>query len=120
MREKAQLYYKGSEFGTPGGIKSVEESFNQMRKNDQEEFLKLHNHFLEQDLSSDQALINFQHQLKSTHIGADLILDSSLHFQLKIIKPLKYYLRLFSIVILGAESNSEVKLHLEWFPVGQK
>ena len=54
------------------------------------------------------------------HIGADLILDSSLHFQLKIIKPLKYYLRLFSIVILGAESNSEVKLHLEWVPVGQK
>ena len=49
-----------------------------------------------------------------------MILDSSLHFQLKIIKPLKYYLRLFSIVILGAESNSEVKLHLEWVPVGQK
>ena len=53
-------------------------------------------------------------------IGANLILDSSLRFQLKITKPPKNYLRVFSIVILGAESDSEVKLHLEWVPMGQK
>ena len=74
LREKAQLCYKSCEFGTsnsnwnkmilegkcqdhsefvtPAWIKSVEESFEQMSKNNQEEFLKLHNHFLEQDLTS--------------------------------------------------------------------
>ena len=46
------------------------------------------------------------------HIGVNLILDTSLRFQLIITKPLKNYLRLFSIVILGVESDSEVKLIL--------
>ena len=41
-------------------------------------------------------------------------------FSAKNYKSLKYYLRRFSIVILGAESDSEVKLHLDWVPVGQK
>ena len=49
---------------------------------------------------------------KVSHTGVNLILDTSLRFQLIFTKPLKNYLRLFSIVILGVESDSEVKLIL--------
>ena len=65
LREKAQLCYKGSEIHTRGGIKSVVESFKQMSKDNQEEFLKLHNHYLELDLSSDKTFTKYQHQLRS-------------------------------------------------------
>ena len=52
LREKAQIFDKETaEKLTPNGIKSVVKSFKQMSKNNQDEFLKLHNKFLDQDLS---------------------------------------------------------------------
>ena len=47
LREKAQMIYKNSEFVTSDSIKSMVTSFEQMSKNNQEEFLKLHNLFFE-------------------------------------------------------------------------
>ena len=46
LREKAQISFKRSEFGTPAWVKSVVTSFKQMSKNNQDEFMKLHNFFL--------------------------------------------------------------------------
>ena len=67
LREKAPIVIKEakSECGTTGWVKSVVTSFKQMSKNNQEEFLKLHNCFLDQDLSSDQKHTMKQSRLRS-------------------------------------------------------
>ena len=64
LREKAQILYKKSEIETKGWTKNVVKSFNQMNKTNQEEFLKLHNHFLDQDLSPNQQFTHYQNLLR--------------------------------------------------------
>ena len=60
LREKAQMIYKTSKNWTSDLIKSMVTSFKQMSKSNQEEFLKLHNIFLNQDLWSDQKVTMYQ------------------------------------------------------------
>ena len=54
LREKAQILYADSALGKKDWIKNVVKSFNEMNQTNQEEFLKLHHHFFEQDLSTNQ------------------------------------------------------------------
>ena len=67
LREKAQMKYpKSSEkLKTQDWIKGVVQSFNQMNKKNQEEFWKLHNYYLRQDLSSNQKFTKHQSDLRS-------------------------------------------------------
>ena len=65
LREQPEIICKRPGLVTPVWIKSLEKSFKQMNKNNQEEFLKLHNGFLDQDLSSNQRIILEQRNLRS-------------------------------------------------------
>ena len=56
LREKAPIVFKQSEMMTKNWAKSVLTSFKQMSKKNQEEFLKLHNPYWEEKLSSNKQM----------------------------------------------------------------
>ena len=64
LKEKGQVFDNGSKSVTEDWIKNVVNSFNGISKSDQEEFFKLHNRFLDQDLTSDQAFTKIQNQCR--------------------------------------------------------
>ena len=78
LKEKPQIFDNGSQIrlkqnewlekGIPDWIKSVMASYNQMRKIDQDEFLKLNNMIRKHDLSTDKGYEKI-HETLQTVIG---------------------------------------------------
>ena len=75
LKEKPQIFDNGSQLkdewlekGIPDWIKSVMASYNQMKKIDQEEFLKLNNKIRKHDLSTNKGYEKI-HETLQTVIG---------------------------------------------------